>query len=55
MPESVEPFAFYTERRLVVLTGRKACNLEELLCHLTRVSRLFYFLSHALLISCLSL
>ncbi|MGO4880448.1 MAG: DUF5752 family protein [Bryobacteraceae bacterium] len=38
MPESVEPFAFYTERRLVVLTGRKACNLEELLCHLTQVS-----------------
>jgi hypothetical protein len=34
----IDPFAFYTERRLVVLTGRKASNLEELLCHLTQVS-----------------
>src|SRR5258708_16036902 len=32
------PFAFYTERRLVVLTGRKARNLEELLSHLYQVS-----------------
>jgi Family of unknown function (DUF5752) len=38
MPDSIEPFVFYTERRLVVLTGRKASNLEELLCHLTQVS-----------------
>jgi|SRR5579859_1099041 len=32
------PFAFHTERRLVVLTGRKARNLEELLSHLYQVS-----------------
>src|SRR5580704_11480438 len=32
------PFVFHTERRLVVLTGRKASNLEELLCHLRQVS-----------------
>src|SRR6266404_6986149 len=32
------PFVFYTERRLVVLTGRKARNLEELLSHLYQVS-----------------
>ncbi len=32
------PFLFYTERRLVVLTGRKATNLEELLTHLQEVS-----------------
>ena len=38
MPDPAEPFAFYTERRLVVLTGRKASNLEQLLCHLTQVS-----------------
>ena len=35
---TTEPFAFYTERRLVVLTGRKASNLQELLDHLTHVS-----------------
>ena len=33
-----EPFVFYTERRLVVLTGRKARNLSELLCHLREAS-----------------
>lgn len=32
------PFIFYTERRLVGLTGRKAKNLEELLRHLREVS-----------------
>jgi len=32
------PFVFYTERRLVALTGRKARNLRELLVHLTEVS-----------------
>jgi hypothetical protein len=36
--DTVEEFAFYTERRLVVLTGRKASNLEELLAQLTEVS-----------------
>jgi uncharacterized protein DUF5752 len=35
---SVAPFAFYTERRLVVLTGRKASNLDELLHHISEVS-----------------
>jgi hypothetical protein len=38
MPAAVEPFVFHTERRLVVLTGRKASNLEELLYHLRQVS-----------------
>jgi hypothetical protein len=37
-PAIAEGFAFYTERRLVVLTGRKASNLEELLAQLTQVS-----------------
>jgi hypothetical protein len=32
------PFVFYTERRLVGLTGRKAKNLGELLRHLREVS-----------------
>lgn len=32
------PFVFYTERRLVGLTGRKARNVEELLRHLREVS-----------------
>jgi hypothetical protein len=32
------PFVFYTERRLVGLTGRKARNLGELLKHLREVS-----------------
>lgn len=35
---TVAPFIFHTERRLVVLTGRKASNLEELLHHLREVS-----------------
>ena len=35
---AVAPFVFFTERRLVVLTGLKACNLEELLAHLREVS-----------------
>jgi hypothetical protein len=38
MPAAVEPFVFHTETRLVVLTGRKASNLEELLGHLRQVS-----------------
>jgi hypothetical protein len=33
-----EPFVFYTERRLVVLTGRRASDLSELLDHLREVS-----------------
>jgi len=35
---TAEAFAFFTERRLVVLTGRKASNLQELLAELERVS-----------------
>src|SRR5258706_16243702 len=38
MTDSNGSFVFYTELRLVVLTGRKASNLEELLSHLTEVS-----------------
>src|SRR5271166_4393385 len=34
----ITPFVFHTERRLVVLTGRNASNLRELLCHLQQVS-----------------
>lgn len=37
MPHS-QPFVFNTERRLVILTGRKARNLPELLAILKRVS-----------------
>jgi hypothetical protein len=39
-----DPFIFYTERRLVALTGRKARNLTELLDHLRQVpgSSVFY-------------
>jgi hypothetical protein len=33
-----EPFIFHTERRLVMLTGKKARNLAELLEHLRQVS-----------------
>jgi hypothetical protein len=35
---SAEPFVFYTERRLVALTGYRARNLSELLDHLRKVS-----------------
>jgi len=46
-----EPFVFYTERRLVVLTGRKAKNLEELVGHLKEVSGacIFYHTHHQFL------
>lgn len=36
--DSSKPFVFRTEKRLVVLTGRRASDLEELLCHLSQVS-----------------
>ena len=36
--KSGEPFVFYTERRLVVLTGRDARNTAEMLAHLSEVS-----------------
>ena len=35
---SDEPFAFYTEQRLVVLTGRRARSLSELAKHIAEVS-----------------
>lgn len=46
-----EPFAFYTERRLVLLTGRSAKNLEELVRHLREVSGacIFYHTHHQFL------
>jgi hypothetical protein len=37
-PAAMAPFVFHTETRLVVLTGHKASNLRELLCHLQQVS-----------------
>jgi len=49
----VSHFVFCTERRLVVLTGRRACNLPRLLAHLAEVggASIFYhthdaFLAH---------
>jgi len=46
-----EPFVFFTERRLVLLTGRKARNLEELLHHLREVTgaSIFYHTHHQFL------
>ena len=47
----VAPFHFYTERRLVQLTGVKAGNLGELLGHLKEVSgsSIFYHTHHRFL------
>jgi hypothetical protein len=47
-----EPFIFFTERRLVVLTGRKAANLCDLLKHLGAVSgaSVFYHTHYLFLI-----
>lgn len=46
-----EPFIFYTERRLVALTGLKATNLEQLLHTLREVpgSSIFYHTHHTYL------
>lgn len=46
-----QPFVFYTERRLVVLTGLQAKNLPELLHHLNTVSgaSIFYHTHHQFL------
>jgi len=43
-----EPFAFYTERRLVALTGLRASNLNQLLANLREVpgSSIFYHTHH---------
>jgi hypothetical protein len=38
MMKNMEPFTFHTERRLVVLTGKNARNLPELLGKIRRVS-----------------
>ncbi len=45
------PFVLYTERRLVLLTGRRARNLPELLEHLGQVSgaSIFYHTHHQFL------
>lgn len=46
--EGQAPFVFQTERRLIVLTGRKAHNLRELAGHLHEVSgsSIFYHTHH---------
>ncbi len=46
-----DPFVFYTERRLVELTGRRAHDLQELLRHLREVpgSTIFYHTHHRFL------
>lgn len=51
MTDGAAPFVFYTERRLVVLTGTKARTLEELLAHLKEVSgaSIFYHTHHQFL------
>lgn len=51
MTNGEEPFFFYTERRLVLLTGLKARNLDELLEHLKHVSgsSIFYHTHHQFL------
>ena len=51
-PDTVAPFVFYTERRLVGLTGRSASTLEELLEHLRDVSgsSIFYHTHYLYLI-----
>jgi len=47
-PQTAGEFRFFTERRLVVLTGRRARNLAELLEHLRAVSGacIFYHTHH---------
>jgi hypothetical protein len=48
---TLEPFRFYTERRLVALTGLRAGNLVQLLEHLANVpgSSIFYHTHHQFL------
>jgi hypothetical protein len=48
---NVQPFVFVTERRLVLLTGLRACNLSELVEHLRAVtgSSVFYHTHHQFL------
>lgn len=49
--QALEPFRFYTERRLVALTGLRAGNLVQLLEHLATVpgSSIFYHTHHQFL------
>ena len=46
--DNQEPFVFHTERRMVMLTGRSARNLVELLDHMRQVSgsSIFYHTHH---------
>jgi hypothetical protein len=46
--DNQEPFVFHTERRMVMLTGRSARNLVELLDHICQVSgsSIFYHTHH---------
>lgn len=46
--DNYEPFVFHTERRMVMLTGRRARNLSELLVHTREVSgsSIFYHTHH---------
>jgi hypothetical protein len=46
--DNQEPFVFQTERRLVMLTGRSAHNLKEMLHHIREVSgsSIFYHTHH---------
>jgi hypothetical protein len=46
--DNQEPFVFHTERRMVMLTGRSARNLVELLDHIRQVSgsSIFYHTHH---------
>jgi hypothetical protein len=46
--DNQEPFIFETERRLVMLTGRSATNLTEMLCQIREVpgSSIFYHTHH---------
>ena len=46
--DNQQPFVFHTERRLVMLTGRSARNLAELLEHIRQVSgsSIFYHTHH---------
>ena len=46
--DNKEPFVFQTERRLVMLTGRSARNLKEMLEHIREVSgsSIFYHTHH---------
>ena len=51
MMNPVEPFVFYTERRLVLLTGLRARNLQQLLDQMRDVpgSAIFYHTHHTFL------